>query len=217
VRGSISFDVPSLARSLASRIRDGLLRALDPSRRYNCQQQDSPIWEERAVQAVALLMTSSVGTASGGRFQIDDFGAGNQRLLPNLNRELEAPFDYQADDLHPQVTEVLRFDLERELPNRVFDAVFCLGLLEYLRDEDRFVSRLRRTCRYAVVSYVLSDAPASLPAHERRKRGWLNDYTRSGLEQLFRSKGFEFGDFTAIQGGTTGLWLWTREDLTGPG
>jgi hypothetical protein len=203
-------------RSLASRVREGLLRALDPRRRYNCRQQDSPIWEERAEQAVALLATSPVGTASGGRLQIGDFGAGNQRLLPILDRELDAPFDYHAYDLHPQVTEVRRIDLEREMPNRVFDAVFCLGLLEYLRDEALFVSRLRRTCRYAVVSYVLSDAPASVPPHERRKRGWLNDYTRSGLEQLFRSKGFEFGDFITIQGGTTGLWLWTKEDVTGP-
>jgi hypothetical protein len=204
--------------ALASKLREVLLRTRYPRRRYNCQDQASPAWENRAEEAVALLVASPIGRTPDVRLQVGDLGAGNQRLLRVLERELTVPFDYHSYDLHPQAREVRRIDFERELPSRSFDVVFCLGLLEYLRDLDHFVSRLCAICRRAVVSYVITDPPDSLAPAERRERGWVNDLTQMGIEELFGRHSCTRQAFVLTNVGRTGLWLWETpaEDAPDP-
>lgn len=197
-----------------------LRRALQARRRrqrFNCQDQNSPAWEDRAERAVGLLAGSAV-VSCGEPLKIADLGAGNQRLRPILERTLGVPSHYRAYDLRPQAVSVERLDVERELPEEHFDVVFCLGLLEYLRDLDGFVRRLRTICRYAVVSYVITDPPDSLDSSARRDRGWRTDLNRSGLERLFGSNGYRQEAFALVTAGHIGLWLWaTSEDAAVPG
>jgi hypothetical protein len=201
----------------AIRILRRSLKRRDPRRRYNCQDQCSPAWEERAEEAVTLLVASPVDLTARGRLQVGDLGAGNQRLLRVLERDLAVPIEYHAYDLHPQAKEVHRIDLQCELPPRVFDVVFCLGLLEYLRDLDHFVSRLHSICRRAVVSYVITDPPDSLTPAERRERSWLNDFTQRGLEELFVRHSYTRQAFALTNAGRTGLWVWSpAEDAADP-
>jgi hypothetical protein len=190
-----------------SRVR-GALESWSRRRRFNCQDQDAPDWEKRAEAAVGLVRTA-FASSSGERLQVADLGAGNQRLRSILERELDVPCDYHAYDIRPQSPDVERLDVERTLPERRFDVVFCLGLLEYLRDLDDFASRLRTICRFAVVSYVVTDPPGSLDPAARRTRGWLTDLTRSDVDALFRRNGYIQASFVPTSGGRTGLWLWS--------
>jgi hypothetical protein len=196
-----------------------LLAVRDPSRRYNCQDQASPVWEARAEDAVGLLSAASLDVPAGGALKVGDLGAGNQRLLSVLQRTLEMPIDYHPYDLHPQTEDVRRMDVRRELPDQEFDVVFCLGLLEYLSDLDAFVLGLRTICRHAVVSYVITDAPDSLGSAERRRRGWLTDLDRGGIEDLFLRHSYTRQAFALTSAGMTGLWLWetAKDDAPFPG
>jgi len=205
--------VPGVASRLrpVSRIR-GALEAHRRRRRYNIQDQGAPSWEERAEQAVCLLTASSVAPSPGERLKVADVGAGNQRLRSILKRELAVPFDYRPYDIQPQAKDVQRLDVERAVPDGHFDVVFCLGLLEYLRDLDRFVNRLRTMCRYAVISYVVTDPPDSLDPPARRERGWLTDLSRSDVEGLFRRHGYTCVAFAPTNEARTGLWLWSASE-----
>ena len=194
--------------SPAARIRLAL-EARSRRRRYNCQDQGAPAWEERAEQAVSLLTSSAVVPSSGGWLKIADLGAGNQRLRSILEQALDVPCDYRAYDIQPQAESVQRLDVGRALPDERFDVVFCLGLLEYLRDLDGFVRRVRTICGYAVISYVVADAPDSLDPSARRARGWLSDLTRFDIEHLFRTEGYAREAFILTNEERTGLWLWS--------
>jgi hypothetical protein len=102
----------------------------------------------------------------------------------------------------------VRLNVERELPPHHFDVAFGLGLLEYLRDPEQFVKRLADACSTAVVSYVVSDAEIALPPDERKKRGWLTNYTKAEVEQIFEAGGFARKRVTTVGDGATGVWLW---------
>ena len=120
-----------------SRIRRAL-EAHSRRRRYNCDQA-ALAWEDRAEEAVGLLTPSAVAPSDGEHLKVADLGAGNQRLRSILERELDVPCDYCPYDIQPQATTVQRLDVERALPDGPFDVVFCLGLLEYLRDLEDFI------------------------------------------------------------------------------
>ena len=124
-----------------------------------------------------------------------------------LRRTLPIDVDYQGYDLHPQSPAVEQLDVRGDLPARTFDVAFGLGLLEYLDDVDGFLLRLRPLCRAAVLSYVTTDAPDSLPPGDRRQRSWLTDYTREELDARIDAAGFTRRDFVWTNEGHTGLWL----------
>jgi hypothetical protein len=191
---------------------DRVLGAVEARRRrrsFNTQDQASRAWDDRAVAAVGLLAAAPAIIPVGERLRIADLGAGNQRLRSVLQAELGAPFEYHAYDLRPQAQDVQRIDVEKAMPELRFDVVFCLGLLEYLRDLESFARRLRTTCGHAVVSYVITDPPGSLSPDERRRRGWLTDFARADLERLFGECGHVREASTLTNAGSTALWLWS--------
>jgi colanic acid/amylovoran biosynthesis protein len=177
-------------------------------RNFNCGDQLSSSWDERAVAAVSLLR-SSVSTPSGAEqtLVIGDFGAGNERLREILSTALTVPHEYHAFDLCPQRVSTTKIDFETQTPAGYFDAVFCLGLLEYLHDPSEFLGRLTRVCRVAVVSYVLFDGEERLSVRERRARGWLSDLNREDMEAELRLAGFSPKHFATANRGRTGIWL----------
>ena len=197
---------------LARRAREVLVRFRHPNRRFNCQDQTKRSWELRAEEAVRLLGKSfdRIRT-SDRRVQIGDFACGNERLRPLLEREFGAVCDYQGYDLHPQSPSVERLDLSRGVPARHFDAVFCLGILEYLPDVPAFAVRLRSVCRLAIVSYAVADGSETLLPPERRARQWVNHFTRSEVEEIFVRAGFVKVAFVLTNLGRTGLWLFSTE------
>lgn len=180
------------------------------ARRFNCHLQESPDWEERAERAVRLWRER--GATSPRPADVADLGAGNERLRAVLERELDGAVAYHGYDLHPQQRSIHRVDLRASLPARRFDAVFCLGVIEYLEDPADFLRRVAGICDEAVTSYVVSDSPDRLSSSDRRARGWLSDHTRESFEALARDAGLQPVAFEAIDRGRTGLWLWQAHE-----
>lgn len=177
-------------------------------RRFNCGDQAS--WDERAETAVALWTAHE----SEWRPQVEtpltvaDFGAGNERLRHLLAGTLEIPHEYLPYDLHPQLPTSAPLDVSRELPDRDFDLVFCLGLLEYLAALPAFLAGLHACSRFVLVSYVPCDGPTAAPHSERVRCGWVTHLSREELETQFSAAGFTSVGATTCDRGATGLWLW---------
>src|SRR5829696_772201 len=97
---------------------------------FNCADQQSPSWQERAVVAVDLLRESLAGDPhTSAPLTIADFGAGNERLRDVLAERLGRTHTYHPYDLQPQQPTTASMNLAAELPDRRFDAIFCLGLV----------------------------------------------------------------------------------------
>jgi SAM-dependent methyltransferase len=176
---------------------------------FNLDDAASPRWEERAEAAVRLLAAhlDDIRGDSSSALRIADFGAGGERLRRLLAARLSAPYTYSGFDIHPQTATVVELDVTRELPLETFDVVFCLGLLEYVAPLEPFLARLRANYPSLVISYTLFDVPHPLTARERRKRGWLTDYTQAELERQFAGAGLAVRDFRRTNQARTGVWL----------
>lgn len=173
-------------------------------RSYNLHLQASPSWDERARVAVELFARHM----TDGSVSVADLGCGNERLRPVLETMLERGVRYQGFDIHPQLPTTQRVDLRHELPKSHFDAVFCLGVLEYLPELEEFVARLPGVCDVAVTSYVIADSDERLTREERERRGWVNHLTEGELAGLFRRHGLESLEFARANRGRTGIWVW---------
>ena len=92
--------------------------------------------------------------------------------------------DYLGADLAPlgPTTSALDLDLD-PLPTGIFDYVVMLGVLEYLHFPEQALKKAFAASRHAMISYCCvkpnMDAAQVIPT--RRKRGWLNDFTRAEL------------------------------------
>lgn len=184
-------------------------RAPASSLPFNLDDAASPRWEERAEAATALL-AANVGSLGWDRsvgLRIADFGAGDERLNRILASRLGFPYSYVGFDIRPQRETVVELDLMRELPPQDFEVVFCLGLLEYIDPLPPFLASLRARSPALIVSYTLFDVPHPLTRRERRKRGWLTNYTRAELEVEFQTHEFDVRDFRLVNQQRTGVWL----------
>ena len=184
---------------------------------FNCADQASPNWQERAVIAVDLLRDSlAAKETSAPTLTIADFGAGNERLRAVLAERLGQPHMYFPYDLQPQEPTTKRIDFAEEFPARRFDAIFCLGLVEYLPDLPDFFRRLAQACDSAIVSYALFDGSDKLSPEERRERGWMTDYTRGEIEGLLAAEGFAIHAYRATNRDRTGVWHARVAEPTSP-
>jgi hypothetical protein len=179
---------------------------------FNLEDAASPSWEERAEVATDLIVANAaqLGWNQSVVVRVADFGAGDERLNRVLHARFAQPYRYTGFDLHPQSESVVELDVTRELPAEDFDIVFCLGLLEYVEPLEPFLARLRARYPALVLSYALFDVPHPLTRGERRKRGWLTDYTKEDLEGRFESLGFVLLDARLTNRQRTALWLLTR-------
>ncbi len=171
-----------------------------------CPLQDK--WQERSESAVELWFENSEWLFDSRSPSVGDLGCGNERLRDLVASPLGRSFTYQGYDLHPQSREVIKLDLRQDLPDREFDVVFALGLLEYLPDVEDFLTGLRRICPFAILSYVFLDSAEPLSEPEREERGWRNHYTRRKLEALCERAGWVAEGFVQVERGRTGIWLW---------
>jgi hypothetical protein len=178
------------------------------SPRFSCHEQESESWESRAERATSLWLEVIAGDALSSEhlLQMADFGCGDEKLRKVLASKLGRAFEYHGYDLHPQNSSVEEFDLEEGMPAAHFDVVFCLGLLEYVNDLDGFLGRMHQVCRYAVVSFVISDAGAYSKQNARR-RGWVSEYSRDQLADKLSKSGFIIRKFALANEKTTGLWV----------
>jgi SAM-dependent methyltransferase len=138
---------------------------------------------------------------------VADLGCGNERLRGVIERLLDAPFAYTGYDLLPQQPSTVQLDISNGLPDETFDAVFSLGVLEYLPEPERFAIELAARTQWAVVTYTLAGAWDHLTSQQRRERGWLHDFTAPDVESLFVAAGFARRAYATLAQGRTGLWV----------
>jgi len=183
---------------------------------FNTDRQHYETWQVRAKDAVSLWVDARVSWRPDGDrpIRIADYGAGNERLRALLAARLEQPFEYFAFDLHPQQPTTIKLNVLEESPEKSFDVVFALGLLEYLPPGNSFIERVRHRTRFALVSftYVGSTFAGGLP--KRESLGWQAHDDREGLERKFTEAGFSLVDFRTTQQDEAGLWLWESSGLT---
>jgi hypothetical protein len=200
---------------ILSAIRRRIGITVQPRRRFNCQDQDGAMWHERAQEAAGLLGRSLDCDVDGlSNLDVGDFGCGKEGLRAVLERTLECSFRYQGYDLHPQSMSVVPLDLEQEVPERHFDIIFSLGLLEYMSDVGSLAKSLQLICDRLVVSYVVVDTAPGAPRASRTRLGWRNHHTRAEIETFFTAAGFALGESAVINGGRTILWLWTQSSMS---
>lgn len=151
-------------------------------------RQLSKTWMDRGAEAFEMA-------AAGFSFEnsvIGDFGCGNQKVKLLLQQKLKS-FKYQGYDILPQSPDVIRIDFNNEMPGESFDFVFCLGVLEYLKDVSRFLSALGGLTKYAVISYVASDS-GHYPAAEVARMQWQHHFSSQEIEKLITENGFSILD-----------------------
>ena len=138
----------------------------------------SESWDARTRQIAAIIPPDAL--------TVIEFGAG--RML--LGELLPEGCEYTPSDIVARGTATLVVDLNsRSLPpfadNHV--AVFS-GVLEYVFDVQRLVSHLSKSVKVFVVSYAPTENyPNTL---ERRSHGWVNDFSISQLNEIFRQANF---------------------------
>jgi hypothetical protein len=185
-------------------------RGAASSRPFNLDEAQADTWDARAAAATQLWIDALPRLRNGGaalpqECSVADLGCGNERLADVLGTT-GVPFRYQGYDLLPQSPTVQKLDLARDLPAGRADVTFALGLLEYLPDLTQFFARLRRSTRFAVISYVVADSGA-YGKRDWVQRGWLHHYSSCQIVEQFTAAGFARRASAVIDGGRTFLWL----------
>jgi predicted TPR repeat methyltransferase len=183
----------------------GRLRGLN---HFNCLDQDTPTWEERANAAVALCRSQlTADTRHGDVWTIADLGCGNRRLEKILAQERDLPHEYRGYDLHPQSERTMRVDLLRETPPGHADLAFVLGVLEYIADLASFFQRLHNYASLFIFSYVVVDSTQQLSTEQRRRIGWRTHHSSDEIASLLAAAGYQIVDTARCIGDSTAVWL----------
>lgn len=171
---------------------------LEPTKTYNCQDQDNPSWQIRQQEAVKLLLqcieqmksTKQVETAVP---VIGDFGCGNCGIKRLLDKQTLSDFEYYGYDIRPQSELATQIDLRYTFPKNVhFDAAVCLGLIEYMKDIRPFLKYLKEHCRFVVLSYVYDSGAYS--KEDIARLGWANHYKKEDIDKILKEIGFNWND-----------------------
>jgi hypothetical protein len=170
---------------------------------FNCADQATPTWLQRAEAAAELL--AGVPCRDGAPLLVADVGCGDQKLRAALRaRGLRA--DCRGYDLQPQAPDVERFDVRTDALPRPHDVAVLLGVIEYLDDLQGVLARLTAQVPWLLLSHVVRQGGGYSDA-QLRALGWRQHLAAGELEQVVqRAGGAVVGRRTAPDGRTV-LWL----------
>lgn len=153
--------------------------------------EESAGWGGRASRAGDLLADQE---------SVLDLGCGLMLLEAYLpSSTLYIPCDAVARDGRTIVC-----DLNIAAPPAVAgSAVAALGLLEYLHDPAGLMTILASSHGVCLVGYCMTDAPN--PIKPRLAHGWVNNFTKDGIEELFLQSGWDLESFE-YHNGVQGIW-----------
>lgn len=138
-------------------------------------------WNERTAILGNYILPNS---------DIIEFGAGNMFLKTFLSNYKS----YTPSDIIKRSDETIVCDLNTEINidfSKYQVAVFS-GVLEYVYDINRVFEIISKDINQVVISYCCTD----LVQLSREKNGWLSDYTKSDLEEIFTRHGFKIANYT---------------------
>ena len=153
---------------------------LPDRKRWGDPKSYSPLWSSRAEMASGLI-------PDGASILEIGVGAGDFR-----NR-VQGRCSYEGADLAPLEDTTLILNLETDpLPDKEYDFVVLLGVLEYIYEPENAARKLCAAAPNVVCSYCcrLENAPAADVADQRGEMGWVNDFTRDEFAALFSRNGF---------------------------
>jgi len=170
---------------------------------FNCADQATPTWQQRAEVAAELL--AGVPCRDGAPLSVADVGCGDQKLRAALRaRGLRA--DCRGYDLEPQAADVERFDVRIDALPRPHDVAVLLGVLEYLDDLQGVLARLAAQVPWLLLSHVVRQGGGYSP-EQLRALGWRQHLAAGELERLVQRAGGEVVERRTAPDGRTVLWL----------
>lgn len=136
-------------------------------------------WDSRTVLLAGLIAPNS---------SVLEFGAGRMAL----RHYLPEGCSYTPSDLFEREPGILCYDLNAPqlppLPD--FDVAVFGGVLEYVHDIPRVLTHLHAQCEYVVASYAVAGSKRLRSRLERRRHGWVNDYSAEEFVGMFLHAGF---------------------------
>jgi len=117
-----------------------------------------------------------------------EFGAGRRVL----ERHLPPGTSYTPSDLVDRGPGTIVCDLNAAQlpPFPPHDVCVFSGVLEYVNDLPRLLAHLHGVCGAIVASYAPRAETGAAQILERRRQGWVNDYTVEELVAVFAASGF---------------------------
>ena len=114
-----------------------------------------------------------------------EFGAGNMKLRDKIPHDCS----YQASDIIARFPGVIECDINKKITIdlKQYDTAVFSGVLEYVYNIENVISQISPYVENIILSYAcrdISNAP-------RLERGWLSDYSREELEEIFTSYNYE--------------------------
>lgn len=137
-------------------------------------------WDERSIMLASYIMPNA---------RIIEFGAGNM-ILKNYLKNYKI---YIPTDIVARFKETVVCDLNQGVISAVekCDTAVFSGVLEYVYDINKVFEELGPTIKQIVLSYCCTD----IVKLSRDKNGWLSDYTKNDLEEIFEKHGFEIENY----------------------
>ena len=138
-----------------------------------------PEWDLRNKKLVSFIPSGS---------SVIDIGCGAQ----TLKQHLPVGCSYQPCDLVKSSPDVILCDFNaNHYPkvDRQFTHVVCSGVLEYIRDPDRFLNEISSLGGTVILSYNLR-----LPGDSKLQRmtnNWVNHFSQLDLDVIFRKAGLQ--------------------------
>lgn len=137
-------------------------------------------WDTRTKLLATLIPANSV---------VLEFGAGRV-TLPHF---LPQGCTYIPSDIVKRTQDTFVCDLNAPQLTSfpVHDVSVFSGVLEYVHNLPRLLTRLATQSRYVIASYASTDFAEQRDSLRRRKHGWVNDYSLDGFQALFGDQGFQ--------------------------
>ena len=137
-------------------------------------------WNERTFLIAEMIPDNA---------KIIEFGAGNMILKTYLSSNCK----YQGSDIVQRFPEVRLCDLNEGIDFSLneFDTAVFSGVLEYVYDIEQVFKQLKNEINTVILSYACSD----IVSVNRLTMGWLSDYSKNELENVFFRNGYEITEY----------------------
>lgn len=178
--GSKNPDKETLEREQKTKIL--IEKELSDAERWKNDNELHPNWNERTEILASYIQPGA---------SIVEFGAG----VMHLKKVVKDYKRYTPSDIVKRYEETVVCDLNQpiKIDLFVYDVAVFSGVLEYVYDIDKVVKQLREAkINHIIMSYCCSD----IVKLSRAKNGWLSDYTKADLEQIFINNNYKINDYS---------------------
>jgi hypothetical protein len=165
------------AKALKKSLRTSVRKITGGSdyQRWSNEKQLSPNWNARTERIATLIEPGA---------SVIEFGAG--RMV--LKRLLPENCAYTPSDLVDRGNGTIVCDLNSYAlpPFPPHDVAVLSGVLDYVNNVPRLVSHLSNYAGVVIASYAVTE----FHKKNRRRHGWVNDFSSADILQIFESAGF---------------------------